>query len=64
MRAHDCRPGKSHLFNRISGWCDLGCGNREDGRITTRHGDVIAEGPTYDHDQLDYFRARAKEAAS
>jgi hypothetical protein len=46
MSATDCRPGRTHKFNHESGWCDHGCGVRNDGRIVTRGGAVVRPGPT------------------
>jgi hypothetical protein len=39
--------GKTHRFDPDSGWCVYGCGNRDDGMITTREGNVIRFGPDY-----------------
>lgn len=44
--------GLTHSYDRKSGWCKHGCGNREDGRITTREGNVIDQGPTYTDNEL------------
>lgn len=45
----ECRPGKAHLYATDgdgSGYCVHGCGNRDDGLVRTRHGDIIAYPPT------------------
>jgi hypothetical protein len=39
--ARECRPGKRHRYDPVSGWCVHGCGNRDDGRVVTRGGDVV-----------------------
>lgn len=63
--AEDCVPGRSHRFDRLSGWCGWGCGNRDDGRIVTRHGVVLRRGPTYSMEALASIRATfAAEAAA
>lgn len=42
---HECiNPETRHDYDEISGWCLKGCGNRDDGRVTSRFGDVIAPG--------------------
>jgi hypothetical protein len=46
MSAIDCRPGRQHRFNRQSGWCVYGCGNRDDGRIVTRGGAEVRPSAT------------------
>jgi ketopantoate reductase len=62
MSARDCRPGKTHRFHRVSGWCTQGCGVREDGRVVHRiSGEVILSGPDHPPAALDYFRTRAQE---
>lgn len=46
MYAEQCKPGKVHRWSHDefnSGWCVHGCGNRDDGRITSRSGDVLRE---------------------
>jgi len=57
------RIGKqlSHSFDPLSGWCLFGCGNREDGRIITRDGQVIEKGPQYTSEELGYIKARSDE---
>lgn len=59
MTAQFCRPGKYHRFDFVSGYCVHGCGNREDGRIVSREGNVIAPGPNYTPEELDAIRTRA-----
>lgn len=60
MAATDCtRTNKPHRFDSLSGWCHNGCGVRDDGRVTTRKGDVIYNGPTYQTEQLENFRNRS-----
>ena len=54
--------GLTHSYDRISGWCLHGCGNREDGRITTREGNDIAQGPKYTDDELSQMRDNATRA--
>lgn len=44
--------GLSHAYDLKSGWCRFGCGNREDGRIVTREGNVIDQGPSYTDTEL------------
>jgi hypothetical protein len=57
MFVTSCTPtrlskGLSHSFDPVSGWCLFGCGNREDGRITTRDGRIIDSGPSYSENEL------------
>lgn len=59
MAATFCRPGKWHQFDTISGYCVHGCGNREDGRIVSREGNVIAPGPEHTDAELAEIRRRA-----
>ncbi len=40
-----CLPGRMHRFNPDSGWCEQGCGVRDDGEQHDRHGRVIARAP-------------------
>jgi hypothetical protein len=61
MIATQCAPhrtnkGLSHTFNRTSGWCDHGCGNRDDGRITNRTGTILNTGPTHTPAELEQYR--------
>lgn len=49
----------SHVYHPISGWCIYGCGNRDDGRITTREGNQIEPGPKYSDDELAQMKTRA-----
>lgn len=60
--AFECRPGKRHAFNYYSGWCAHGCGVRDDGRVVSRRGDVLHEGPSYTPDELASFRTRIEFA--
>lgn len=45
-----------HRFDPISGWC--GCGYRDDGRLTSKAGDIYRPGPEYTPEQLDAFLHR------
>ncbi len=63
MRARDCRHPRGHQFHPISGWCTRMCGVREDGRVITRDGQVILNGPDHTEEQLNIFRQRATENA-
>lgn len=45
MTALDCRPGRTHRFDPLSGHCAHACGVRDDGRVVTRRGDVVRPGP-------------------
>jgi hypothetical protein len=53
-----------HRFDYYSGWCHFGCGNRDDGRITSWNGSVIASGPSYTEDELTEFRERQERRKS
>ena len=53
--------GFSHSFDPLSGWCLFGCGNRDDGRIVTRDGQVIEKGPQYTAEELGFLQARSNE---
>ena len=53
---HRTTKGLSHTFDPVSGWCKHGCGNRDDGRITTREGNDIQAGPQYTQDELDQMK--------
>lgn len=54
--------GLTHSYDPISGWCKRGCGNRDDGRITTREGNDIAKGPQYTDAELAQMRETATRA--
>lgn len=56
MNARDCIQGKTHRFDPTSGYCIHGCGNRDDGHVTTRKGDVVFDGPMYTPEELAGFR--------
>jgi len=61
---HDqCRPGKRHEFDYYSGYCVRGCGVRDDGRVTSRSGDILNTGPDYTQAELDKFRERLERKA-
>ena len=49
----------AHNFDPVSGWCK--CGYREDGRLLSRAGEVLRQGPEYTHQQLDQFRQKAHQ---
>lgn len=54
--AIECRPYRKcqpHDFSPISGWCEHGCGNRDDGRIITKQAEVIYAGPDYQQTTLE-----------
>lgn len=53
--------GRSHTYDVLSGWCIYGCGNRDDGRIVTREGNVIEKGPQYTNAELGDMLARQRE---
>ncbi len=40
-----CLEGRMHRFNRSSGWCEQGCGVRDDGQQTTPAGALVASAP-------------------
>jgi hypothetical protein len=51
--ARECRPGKRHRYDPVSGWCVHGCGNRNDGRVVSRGGDVLIRAVPVDDGQID-----------
>ena len=53
---HRTSKALSHTFDPVSGWCKHGCGNRDDGRISTREGNDIQAGPQYTQDELDQMK--------
>lgn len=59
---HRIETGRSHTFDPVSGWCQHGCGVREDGRITNKSGSILNSGPTYSPTELDIFRQQTAEA--
>lgn len=61
-RPPSCRtysPG--HRFDAISGWCDYGCGTRDDGRLVKADRGVIDPGPEYTAEQLHHLTLRASQ---
>lgn len=65
MFAQQCKKfrldkGLSHTFDRLSGWCVFGCGNRDDGRIVTGMGAVIEYGPKYTSQELAQIKANVE----
>lgn len=59
MIATECvRTYLPHDFDYWSGWCKRGCGNRDDGRIVSRSGELISSGPEYNEAGLEKFRTR------
>ncbi len=40
-----CLEGRMHRFNLWSGWCEQGCGVRDDGRQVSLGGTEIAPAP-------------------
>ncbi|WYA78722.1 hypothetical protein LTDYDHKI_CDS0026 [Exiguobacterium phage phiExGM16] len=53
-------PG--HDFSPVSGWCDWGCGHRDDGRLVI-HGTEKRPGPEYTPEQLDHLQRTARAYA-
>lgn len=59
MMPNECtRSYLPHEFDYYSGWCKRGCGNRDDGRIVSRSGDLIQAVPEYTEAGLEKFRNR------
>ena len=58
MNAHGCFRGRAHQFDEISGWCDRGCGVRDDGRVIDRAGNVVFPGPPMSPERLDAHRTK------
>ena len=50
-------PG--HRFDPLSGWCDYGCGTRDDGRMVKADRGVVAPGPEYTSEQLQDLLTKA-----
>jgi len=60
MHPDQCIPsrvaeGKTHRYDRISGWCVYGCNVRDDGRIITWSGIVLYSGPEYGPEDQQYL---------
>lgn len=51
-------PG--HRFDPLSGWCEYGCGARDDGRLVKADRGVIVPGPEYTPEQLTELLQRAQ----
>jgi hypothetical protein len=66
MHPLNCTParaaaGKTHRYDRRSGWCIYGCGVRDDGRIVNHWGTIIADGPEYTPEEQSYLFTIAQD---
>lgn len=59
MGMFDCKRGKRHDYEWLSGWCKHGCGVRDDGRVVTFAGDVLSAGRYTDYS--DFMAAEHAE---
>lgn len=50
-----------HDFHPESGWCEHGCGRRQDGRHLTTDGSLIDPGPEYTPEALVTIAAALRE---
>lgn len=57
-----CRTfSQGHAFDEVSGWCNYGCGVRDDGRMVKADRGVVANGPEYTPEELQHFRTKANQ---